>query len=125
MENQTKCPECKGKGEIEQNILSGEEGMQIEIDVMVVCSECEGSNYLTTPISMTTKQKINALQTCIEIQEAIQTFEALTKSAHENVNGFCGYFPELRYKYHHNIEIYKMCITRLEERYLNLIKQIK
>ena len=36
------CPTCKGEGQIEKNIYRGQEGMQIEMDVMVVCSECDG-----------------------------------------------------------------------------------
>jgi len=36
------CPECNGSGEIEKNIHRGEEGMQIEMDVMVVCPFCGG-----------------------------------------------------------------------------------
>ncbi len=37
------CTNCEGSGEVEKNIWRGEEGMQIEMDVMVVCSECDGS----------------------------------------------------------------------------------
>ncbi len=37
------CPECNGSGEVERNIMRGEEGMQIEMDAMVECSECGGT----------------------------------------------------------------------------------
>jgi len=40
-----KCEHCNGDGEIEKNILRGDEGMQIEMDVMVTCQECEGTGY--------------------------------------------------------------------------------
>lgn len=36
------CDECGGEGVIEQNVWRGEEGMMIEMDIMVVCPECEG-----------------------------------------------------------------------------------
>ena len=74
---------------------------------------------------MNTAELIKKHETLIEILEAIKTFEMLKKSAKENIEGFCGTFPELRRKYHHKNDIYGRCIARLEERYLNLIKQIK
>lgn len=40
------CTSCNGEGEVEKNIHRGEEGMQIEMDVMVVCSECDGDGYI-------------------------------------------------------------------------------
>jgi len=45
------CPECQGTGETEKNIFRGEEGMQIEMDVMVVCSECNGTGNLITELN--------------------------------------------------------------------------
>lgn len=36
------CDECGGDGEIEINTARGEEGMMIEMDIMVVCPECNG-----------------------------------------------------------------------------------
>jgi hypothetical protein len=69
---------------------------------------------------MNAKELINKHQKCIEILEAVQTFEMLIKSAQENIDGFCGTFPELRKKYKHNKEIYQMCINRLMQRYENL-----
>lgn len=36
------CDECGGEGVIEKNVCRGEEGMMIEMDIMVVCPECEG-----------------------------------------------------------------------------------
>lgn len=43
-----KCENCNGTGEIEKNIFVGDEGMQIEIDAMLVCEECNGYGYLIT-----------------------------------------------------------------------------
>lgn len=40
------CPRCHGEGEIEKNIWKGEEGMQIEMDVMIVCPECNGKKFI-------------------------------------------------------------------------------
>lgn len=74
---------------------------------------------------MTTTERIKKHQDCIEILEAIQTFEMLIKSGKENIDGFAGTFPEIRRKYIHNIEIYQMCITRLQERYNKINNQIK
>ena len=119
MEATIMCTECNGSGEVEQNILCGEEGMKIEMDVLSVCSECEGSKYLTIN-KMTTTELIKKHQSCIEILVAVLTFEMLIKSGKENIDGFCGTFPELRRKYIHNVEIYKMCIDRLNLRYKTL-----
>ena len=74
---------------------------------------------------MTTQELIEAHEKCIEVLEAIRTFERFIKSAHENIDGFAGTFPELRRKYIHRIEIYQMCITRLQERYSKINNQIK
>ena len=38
-----KCKDCYGHGEVEKTIHRGDEGMEIEMDVMVECSECDGS----------------------------------------------------------------------------------
>ena len=40
------CTSCNGEGEVERNIWRGEEGMQIEMDVMVVCSKCDGTGVV-------------------------------------------------------------------------------
>ena len=38
-----KCDKCNGNGEVEKTVYRGDEGMEIEMDVMVECSECDGS----------------------------------------------------------------------------------
>ena len=37
------CEECNGNGEVEKTIYRGDEGMEIEMDVMVTCAECDGA----------------------------------------------------------------------------------
>ncbi|MES2382346.1 MAG: hypothetical protein V4538_14970 [Bacteroidota bacterium] len=44
-EENKNCENCNGTGEVEKNIHRGEEGMQIEMDVMVICNECGGKGY--------------------------------------------------------------------------------
>jgi hypothetical protein len=39
----TKCEECNGNGIVEKTIYTGDEGMEIEMDVMVECRFCDGS----------------------------------------------------------------------------------
>jgi DnaJ-class molecular chaperone len=41
-----KCDACGGHGQVEKTIYRGDEGMEIEMDVMVECAECEGSGSL-------------------------------------------------------------------------------
>jgi hypothetical protein len=36
------CEGCNGTGEVEKTIHRGDEGMEIEMDVMVECHECDG-----------------------------------------------------------------------------------
>ncbi len=36
------CKSCNGSGEIESKLYVGQEGMQIEKDVPVICDECNG-----------------------------------------------------------------------------------
>lgn len=71
---------------------------------------------------MNTKELIGKHQLSIEILEAIGTFQMLRGSATDNINGFCGTFPELRRMYKHKLIIYEMCIERLKLRYNNLNK---
>jgi DnaJ-class molecular chaperone len=40
------CEKCKGTGEIEKTVYRGDEGMEIEMDVMVVCPDCEGKGEI-------------------------------------------------------------------------------
>jgi ABC-type Zn uptake system ZnuABC Zn-binding protein ZnuA len=71
------------------------------------------------------KSKIDKLQTCIEILEAITHFENMIKLKKESINGFSGTFPELRKKYLHNIQIYQKCMIRLIQRYKTILNQIQ
>lgn len=41
-----KCERCNGDGEIEINTHQGEEGMKIEMDIMVVCPDCDGKGIV-------------------------------------------------------------------------------
>jgi hypothetical protein len=71
---------------------------------------------------MTTTKLIQAHEKCIEILEAVDTFERKMDHAIWDIEfGFIREFPKLVKEYKHNIEIYKMCIDRLMERY-NKIK---
>ena len=63
------------------------------------------------------ENQIEKHQLRIEILEGVQHFARLIELKKESINGFAGTFPRLRRKYLHNIEIYKMCIARLYERY--------
>jgi DnaJ-class molecular chaperone len=36
------CDGCNGSGEVEKTIYRGDEGMEIEMNVMVECHECDG-----------------------------------------------------------------------------------
>ncbi len=40
------CPECHGEGERETTIWKGEEGMRIEMDVPIICGECNGTGKI-------------------------------------------------------------------------------
>lgn len=75
--------------------------------------------------NMNTTELIKKHETLIEILGAVDRYQNRIEDARWNIAfGFIGQFPDLVSKQRHNIEIYKMCITRLEERYLNLIKQL-
>jgi len=65
----------------------------------------------------TIDQLIERQQKGMEILEGIQHFLTLIKSTKQNINGFAGTFPGLKIKYEHNLEIYWMCVRRLEQRY--------
>ena len=63
--------------------------------------------------------------TCIEILGSIEIFAKKISLTNEWINGFgCRNFPSLLPKAKHDIEIYKMCIARLRQRYYNQITHI-
>ena len=75
---------------------------------------------------MTTQERIEAHEKCIEVLEAIDTFENRIELAKWDIEfGFIREFPTLVKEYKHRIEIYQMCITRLQERYNKINNQIK
>ena len=67
-----------------------------------------------------TENLINKHQLSIEILEGIQMFQKLRSNNIADINGFSGEFPRLRKKYVHQVEIYSMCINRLNLRYKSL-----
>ncbi len=76
-------------------------------------------------MGMNTTKQIKKHETLIEVLEAIKTFKQRIHNAKWDIEwGFIGQFPRLRSEYIHRIEIYQMCIARLEMRYTNLIKQL-
>jgi len=73
--------------------------------------------------SMFTTHHIKQHEVCIEILEGINHFKRMIDSRKESILGFAGTFYDLRIKYTHDIEIYNMCINRLEERYYKIIEE--
>jgi len=69
-------------------------------------------------------EKIAQLQTGIEILEAMKHFEVMIKHTEKSIQALHNWFPELEAKYKHQIVIYKMCITRLKERYLRNLSNV-
>jgi hypothetical protein len=70
---------------------------------------------------MTTTKLIQAHEKCIEILDAIDTFERKMDHAIWDIEfGFIREFPKLVKEYKHRIEIYQMCIDRLNLRYKTL-----
>jgi len=61
-------------------------------------------------------------ESCIEILEAVKYFEGSVIRIEMWVNGFASTFPELRRKNLNKIEIYRMCIERLYQRYDKVFK---
>ena len=53
MKENEKCETCNGEGEIEKNIHRGDEGMQIEMDVMITCPDCDGTGYQRLETALT------------------------------------------------------------------------
>ena len=69
---------------------------------------------------LNTSKMIDDLQKQIALVEGIQHFEMRINHTKQNIEGFCGTFPELRKKYTEDIDTYKRCIKRLLERYNKL-----
>ena len=64
-----------------------------------------------------TQNLIDKHQTLISILESIQHFENMIKMTTDSINSISGMFPDLHKKYTHNIDTYKRCINRLNDRY--------
>jgi len=73
---------------------------------------------------MTTQEKIDKHQVCIEILEAIRLYMRLISNVYEGLNGFPGTFPRLRKKCEHDIDIYNRCIRRLESRHEKVLGEL-
>lgn len=67
---------------------------------------------------------IDLHQRAIEILEATRHFERRKQTLIENLDGFCGTFPELNRKYRHQVEIMDRCIARMKQRYIGCIVAI-
>lgn len=74
---------------------------------------------------MTTRELIQAHKKCIEVLEAIQTFDRKIVDAKYWSELYKLQFYAIKKQYQHLIEIYQMCITRLQERYNKINNQIK
>jgi len=69
-------------------------------------------------------QKIKQHETAIELLQAIDHFNIMKRHTNDSIKGSASYFPELVKKYNHDLIIYTMCISRLENRYNKSINQI-
>lgn len=66
---------------------------------------------------MKTKEIIRYHNECLRLLEAVRCFEMRIESREEDIKGFIGnYFPALKKKMLHDIEIWKMCIERLNKK---------
>ena len=66
------------------------------------------------------------LELLIEIQEAIEYFEhKINMSDWSNSFGLGLEFPSIKEKNEHNIEIFHMCIDRLNERFTKQLNTLK
>jgi hypothetical protein len=72
---------------------------------------------------MDTKKEIKKHELCIEILEGISHFQNSIKLKKDSITGIAGTFPELRSKYLDNIDTYKRCIKRLEQRYNKILNE--
>jgi len=73
---------------------------------------------------MTTEQIIEVHQTCTQILEGIQHFENMVKLTQDHIDLVKGMFPELGKRYDREMDIYKMCIERLKQRYVNQTRKL-
>ncbi len=71
-------------------------------------------------------ERIEKLETLIKIQEAIQTFEnRIDESQWSNKFGIGLEFKSINDKNTNNIDTYKRCIDRLNERFNKLVNTLK
>lgn len=71
---------------------------------------------------MNRREKIECL---LEIQEAVEYFERRIEFSQETMDGYGGYFRELRDKYTDRIDTYERCIDRLNERFSKRLNTLK
>ena len=70
--------------------------------------------------------RIQKLETLILIEETIQYYEnQIDELVYSNQLGAGDMFMSIRLKNTHDIEIYEMCIDRLEERFNKLANTLK
>jgi hypothetical protein len=67
---------------------------------------------------------VNKHNKCLELLEAILSFEKRKKDRLKNVEHYKDYLPTLSKKYQDNVEIIDRCIDRLKQRYLLILKNI-
>ena len=80
----------------------------------------------TTEIQNRINDKINTHEVLIQVLEVIRCCEQL-KSIHlERIapDSYYRNFPDLVAKYKYKVEIYDMCLIRLNERYQKLLKTL-
>jgi len=63
-------------------------------------------------------------ENCIEILEAIERFERFKSDKKYSIFFHSNYFTGMKKKLRHEIEIYEMCIKRLEERYKKQLNKL-
>ena len=70
--------------------------------------------------------RLQKLETLIKIEEAIQYYEnQVHELVYSNQLGAGNMFISIRLKNTHAIEIYEMCIDRLNERFNKLVNTLK
>lgn len=73
---------------------------------------------------MKTTELIASHEMAIEILEGVQHFERLIKGREDSIKALNGNHMWLSDGYLHLIEIYRMCIVRLTERYKKIIDRV-